>query len=494
MDSIAIKIIHKNWSMMNKISSYPLVLITLSLLSAVTLTLVSQGERVDGGKVLANVPTVQPNLNTQQRVIYVDPKRGNDSVSAGQSEANALRTITAALERSQAGTVIQLAPGRYHAGEVFPLKLQPGVILRGDESGRGDGVVITGGNTHLSRIWAGQNITILAGESSQILGVTVTNPNPYGTGVWIENANAIVKNSTFTNNNREGIFVSGTAQPIIENNQFMYNGGNGISVTKESKGEIRRNVFQDTGFALAIGHNAAPVVAGNHIHQNRIGIVVTQAARPILEGNIIENNSDYGLVAIAESQPQIAASNTFRGNERENQLIARNPQGIPPTPDEPSGVQRAYFTCEPYGTNYATVAQQGYASIPQAMIVWKSSEVDLPENRCNEVTQKLNQKVTAYGGQLHKMLFATGRVNNDRVICLVKDLQDSCQPDNMLFTLSGFNASDPTQVLRQLIAFSVEGKGNPVQEFGEEAIAPLESVAHNLQPALGLWFVRGLTQ
>lgn len=469
----------------------PVLVTTVAFLCVSTLWVQAERRFQPGGKVLAQGMSLQQNATAQQRIIYVDPKRGTDSSSAGQNEANPMRTISAALEKAQAGTTIQLAPGRYNAGETFPLKLKPGVILRGDESQRGEGVVITGGGVHLSRIWAGQNITILAGENSQILGVTVTNPNQLGTGVWVENTNPIVKNSSFVNNHREGIFVSGTGAPKIENNHFMYNGGNGISVTKDSTGEIRGNLFQDTGFGLAIGHNSAPIVADNQIRQNRIGIVVTQSARPILQGNVIENNTDYGLVAIAQSQPQVAANNTFRGNERENQLIARDPQGVPPTPEEPQGVQRAYFTCEPYGTNYATVAQKGYASIPQAMIVWSSGEFDSPENRCTEVTQKLNRMVAAQDGKFEKMLFATGRVNNTKVVCLVKDLQESCQPNNMLFNLSGYNASNPAEVLRRLVAFSVEGKGNPVQEVGEEAIAPLESVAQNLEPALGLWFVSG---
>lgn len=477
---------------MNKLT-YPILLTTLALVSVSGITLSGERPWRDSSKTLAQ-PTTRTEAIAQQRILYVDPKRGTDSASAGTQAGNPLRTITAAIERSQPGTVIQLAPGRYNAGENFPLKLKSGVALKGDESNKGENVIITGGDSHLSRIWASQNITILAENNSQILGVTVTNPNPFGTGIWIENATVTVQNSTFINNNREGIFVSGTAKPLIESSQFMYNGGNGISVTREARGEIRGNLFQDTGFGLAIGHDSAPVVAQNQIRQNRVGVVVTQAARPVLQGNTIENNTDYGLVAIAQSAPQIASNNTFRGNERENQLIARSPQGIPPTPEEPQSTDRAYFTCEPYGSSYATVAQQGYASIPQAMIVWNSYEFDAPETRCQEVTEKLNQMVSSYGGQLENMLFATGRVNNNKVVCLVRDLQESCQPSNMLFNLSGYNASNPAEVLRRLVAFSVQGKGNPVQEFGEEAIAPLEAVAQGLRPELGLWFVNASTR
>lgn len=438
----------------------------------------------------------EPAMNGQiiagQTVIYVDPKRGTDDGVAGDTSANPLRTITAALAKAEAGTVIQLAPGRYSAGEVFPLHLKPGVILRGDESRQGEGVLIVGSGRFVSRTWARQNVTILAEDSSQILGVTVTNAETRGTGVWIENGNPVISNSTFVSNNREGIFVSGSSAPVIENNQFAYNGGNGISVTREAKGLIRGNVFLDTGFGLAIGHDAAPILENNQIRQNRVGVVVTQQARPILRGNIIENNSEYGVVAIAQAQPEIASNNTFQNNDRIDTFIAREPQGVPPTPTVAMGEQKTVFTCEPYTNGFATVAQKGNASIPQPMIIWKSTEFDSPENRCLQVTQRLNQMVAEKNGKFDDMLFATGRVNDSKVVCLVKNVAESCQPNNMLFALSGSNASNPAEVLRRLIAFSVKGGGNPVQELGEEAVAPLQPVADNLAPELGLWFVNSV--
>lgn len=460
---------------------------TLALLGASALK-VRGSDGLQAGEAQQPGDSVRAETIAQQRILYIDPKRGTDTAGTGENADNPLRTITAALEMAESGTILQLAPGRYSAGETFPLKIKPGVILRGNEARQGEGVVIVGSGRHVSRSWAGQNVTILAERNSQILGVTVTNTETRGTGVWVEDANPAIRNSTFTNNNREGIFVSGQSQPVIENSKFMYNGGNGISVTREASGEIRGNLFLDTGFGLAIGHTASPIVANNQIRQNRIGVVVTQAARPILSENIIENNSDYGLVAIAQAEPQVAANNIFRGNEREDQLIARGPQGTPPTP-ETQERDRAVFTCEPYSNGFATVVQKGKSSIPQPMIIWKTAQFDSPESRCLEVTQRLNDLVAQKEGKFDKMLFATGRVSNSKVVCLVNNVQESCQPNNMLFQLSGANASNPAEVLRRLIAFSVKGGGNPVQEAGEEAIAPLASVAESLQPELGLWFV-----
>jgi parallel beta-helix repeat protein len=456
------------------------------------------------------VPPVQNSENfssiqlvAAQTILYVDPKRGIDSASTGQDPNNPLKTITAALEKAQPGTVIQLAPGRYSAGEMFPLNLKAGVILRGEETNHGEGVVITGGGQHISRSWAAQNVTILAGENTEIRGITVTNPNTRGTGIWVENTSPLIQNNTFVNNNREGVFVSGNGAPLIENNQFMYNGGNGISVTRQASGEIKGNTFIDTGFALAIGHDSTPLILNNQIRQNRIGLVITQNARPTLQGNLIENNSEYGMAVIAQAEPEVAANNIFRNNERENWLVSRQPQGMPPLPeanDSTNGTTNswnrtttttaaAFFSCQPYGDGFATIAQGSMASIPQPMIVWKTYEFDAPENRCVQSTEKLNQLVVANGGKLDKMMFATGRVNNDKAVCLVTDVYESCQPKNMVFKLSQQNADNSAEVLRRLIGFTIQGGGNPVQEVGPEAIAPLRPVSENLQPELGLWFV-----
>ncbi|MFM6026178.1 MAG: DUF1565 domain-containing protein, partial [Dolichospermum sp.] len=176
---------------------------------------------------------------------------GLNTAETGTS-AKPYKTITDALSQAKPGTVIQLAPGNY-SNESFPILLKPGVTLRGDESSRGERVVISGGGNYISSIFARQNITIVANQDTTIQGVTVTNTNERGTAVWVESTNPTIKNSTFINNAREGVFVTGTGNPKIENNRFVRNSANGISLTRSSKGEVRNNLFQNNGFGLAIG-------------------------------------------------------------------------------------------------------------------------------------------------------------------------------------------------------------------------------------------------
>jgi parallel beta-helix repeat protein len=309
-------------------NSYGKHFASLTPLGLTTLLFLGAGLKLVAAEV--NASATDTTLITAQApasgsVIYVDPQTGQDSADAGTTQANAYKTITYALSVAQPGTVIQLAPGTYNKenGEQFPLLLKEGVTLRGDESSKGQGILITGGGYYTSRTFARQDITILANNNTTITGVSVTNPNQRGTGVWVESTNPTITNNTFTNSVREGVFVTGTGAPKIENNVFVQNQGNGVSVAKSAKGEIRNNLFQDTGFGIAVSEQATPLIVDNQILQNNGGVVVTGAAQPILRNNVIQDNRDNGIVALGTAQPNLGTQqdpgkNLIRNNGRKD--------------------------------------------------------------------------------------------------------------------------------------------------------------------------------
>ncbi|OBU77188.1 hypothetical protein A9P98_13560 [Cylindrospermopsis raciborskii CS-505] len=243
----------------------------------------------------------------------MDPISGVNIVSTGNSVTNPYKTITFALEQAQPGTIIQLAPGSY-TNESFPIILKQGITLRGDESTKGKTVVISGGGDYNSRSFARQNVTILAEQDSTINGVTVTNRNARGTGVWVESTNPVIKNSTFAQSLREGIFVTAGGDPTVENNQFTANNGNGISITKSSKGKISNNVIEKSGFGLSINHDSKPVLTKNQITNNRDGIVITDSAQPLLRSNVVKDNERDGIVITLNSSPDLGTRSNPGGN------------------------------------------------------------------------------------------------------------------------------------------------------------------------------------
>jgi parallel beta-helix repeat protein len=261
----------------------------------------------------AQVPVTRTSTPFQSKsVIYVNSATGADSEVSGKSEDAPYRTITYALDKAQPGTVIQIASGSYTSasGEVFPLVIKPDVSLRGDESSKGLNTVITGGGRHISPTFARQDVAVLVEKDCTITGVTITNPNTRGTALWIEYGSPTIKNNTFTNSNREGIFITATAAPTIEANVFTKNSGNGISVARSAKGEIRNNVFQETGFGLAISGTSSPLVIDNQIIQNRVGIIISEEARPVIHYNFFKNNQqgDVIIATVSQAQPELGTN------------------------------------------------------------------------------------------------------------------------------------------------------------------------------------------
>ncbi|MGB3758019.1 MAG: DUF1565 domain-containing protein [Rivularia sp. (in: cyanobacteria)] len=255
------------------------------------------------------------------KLIYVNPITGNNSNSGSQQAP--LKTITQALKQSASGTKIQLAQGSYSAitGEVFPLIVPFGVTIIGNEVNIGSGIIIDGTGEYISHIFDRQNITVVLSNASRLRGVTVTNSASRGTAVWIESSSPAVVNCTFINSEREGVFVTGNANPTIKDNIFTQNSANGISITKNSGGEIIGNSCFNTGFGISISDNATTKIINNKIYENRSGIVVSGDARPVLRENVCENNIQDGLTVVANALPDI-------GNSRSsgNNIFANNGQ------------------------------------------------------------------------------------------------------------------------------------------------------------------------
>jgi parallel beta-helix repeat protein len=288
----------------SRISTLPAGLAALLLVSGgSTLTL----EAVNAGvtpKITVPIQTAQ--APAQSTVIYVNPATGNDA-AAGTTEAAPLKSITSALKKAQAGTIIQLAPGTYDSqnGETFPLNIRQGITLRGDEASKGQTVLINGSGKYTSRTFAGQDITILADNDATITGVSVTNLSQRGSALWVESTNPKITNNTFTSSGRDGVFITGTGNPIVEGNTFTLNKGNGVSVARQAKGQIRGNLFQNTGFGIAVSETASPLISDNQITQNNGGIVVNGSAKPVLRNNVIQDNRDNGLIAIQTAEPDL---------------------------------------------------------------------------------------------------------------------------------------------------------------------------------------------
>ncbi|MEO0842475.1 MAG: DUF1565 domain-containing protein [Cyanobacteria bacterium J06643_5] len=302
---------------MRTYSIYSVLFATVSLTS-VTTTLLSTGSNIAIAQIssMSEDTTLSENSISQVNVLFVNPSIGNDQQADG-SETTPFKTITQALKTAKENTVIRLGAGTYSAenGERFPLILKKNVAIEGDTRTQGKEVIIQGGGDYLSRYYGSKNIGIVAAGNAKIAGVTVMNPNPRGYGLWIESKQPVVENNTFAGSTQDGIAVTGKASPKIHNNLFYKNGANGITVSGKSQPEIKENIFENTGFGINIAQNASPQVIGNKISQNRTGVVIQAASRPVLRNNTILDNKEDGLVVIAKATPDLGNASNPGGNQ-----------------------------------------------------------------------------------------------------------------------------------------------------------------------------------
>jgi parallel beta-helix repeat protein len=225
-------------------------------------------------------------------------------------------TITQALSQATAGTIVTVSPGTYtkETGETFPLVLPKGVTLMGDENTKGKDIVIKGGDIFLSPTIAGQNVAILGSENSKISGLTIINPNKRGYGIWIEGKNTQVVANTLTGSGNDGIMITGDSQAQVFGNYFYKNSSNGITTMTTAKPMIKGNIFVETGFALNIDGQTAPIIEENIIRNCVDGAVVVKDSQPIFRGNTFEGNKRSGISVIGNSRPDLGTQENPGGN------------------------------------------------------------------------------------------------------------------------------------------------------------------------------------
>ncbi|MEM8639630.1 MAG: S-layer homology domain-containing protein [Cyanobacteria bacterium P01_G01_bin.54] len=254
---------------------------------------------------------------------YVDPANGSDR--SGGTHQLPFQTLTHSLRQAQntPDAVIQLAPGNYNetTGEVFPLLIPAGVKVIGDEAGQGQGINLRGGGRYTPASFSPQNITVVLGDRAQLSGVTLSNPTDKGIAVWLESAAPLLRRNTIAHCGSAGIVVTGSSKPRIQDNRLFKTGSTAIFLRRQAKGEIQRNLCQQTNYGITISDDCAPLVSDNTLSHNQVGLYLSHQSLPVLRRNRISENKLTGLLLKDKARPdfghaQIAAGNILIGNGR----------------------------------------------------------------------------------------------------------------------------------------------------------------------------------
>ena len=148
-----------------------------------------------------------------------------------------------------------------------------------------------------------------------------------------------------------------------------------------------------------------------------------------------------------------------------------------PTYRQPTATATA-FVCGRVGIYPATLVQVNGRTLQSPLIVFQTTSDKLtPEQRCQDVSQRMTRAVAQNGGKLSNLLLTTGKVNGQAVICFV-NTAETCNPSNVVLTLvRRENAKNPGKVLARIVRFGRAGGGVNVLESGgieggEEEILP----------------------
>lgn len=323
------------------------------------------------GNVIAQTNRVNHLVaKTQVQRLYVNPNLGNDQQGDG-SQTRPYQTITQALQIAQTQTLITLASGTYsnQTGERFPLVIKNGITLQGNSRTRGGNIIISGGGRVGNSVVVGKSVTIAMVEPSKLIGVTITNPNPFGYGVWIGASNPVIQDSTFVNNGKGGILVTGDATPTIVSNYVFNNLGHGIAIEGNAQPQVQDNILDRNGFAINIADSANPLLKGNRLTGNRIGVVVEGSAQPVLRDNLIAASTEDGVVAISQSRPDLGTrnqpgGNIFRGNRRFDVYNSVASQVIPAFGNQFSGKVEGQLDWLGNTQNVSTTNTNQNSSVP----------------------------------------------------------------------------------------------------------------------------------
>lgn len=124
---------------------------------------------------------------------------------------------------------------------------------------------------------------------------------------------AEVSGCRFENNGKVGLFIKDDASPAVHDNRFRGNGKFGVYVFRAVPSRFRDNRFEENATGLMIAnYGSDPHIEHNDFRQNRIGILVDRAARPLLRDNELRDNAT-GIRLYRRSDPEVVG-NHLDGN------------------------------------------------------------------------------------------------------------------------------------------------------------------------------------
>ncbi|NNE44907.1 MAG: hypothetical protein HKN12_11930, partial [Gemmatimonadetes bacterium] len=270
------------------------------------------------------------------------------AASAGATELNVpadYGTIQEAIEASEWGDTILVAPGTYKESLIFSDAKGDGVILRSTEGASATTIAYgetANVNEAVITLQRCSNSTQIVGftvdgrgvarrgllvnsDSKPVLSELVVTNSEYGiashrgsfpyiektrvhgtatAGLFVQGGSADVRDCAFVDSQKFGIYVRGTLDPMrLRGITVTNNGQVGLQAT-EGEFTVENGLFANNGDSGMILQDVSPEMRNLTVENHpNVGLVM-EACWGVLEDCIIRNN-EYGIVVSVEGSPEI---------------------------------------------------------------------------------------------------------------------------------------------------------------------------------------------
>jgi hypothetical protein len=230
------------------------------------------------------------------------------------------KTIQAAIDASQPGDTISVAPGKYQER----IRLKPGIILRsagGDAKGadglkRAEATIIDGGGKE------GKQPGVVMAEGSALDGFTITNVGEYDEAIWKKHFDS---QGEELGDEEGSVQAEGTTPAIsiqgvtctITHCIVHHNGDVGVGILGKEKTKsaslITDNlVYRNMGGGIGVGEGAEPIIRGNICKENLRAGIGCRKANPIITDNVCFQNIRAGIGCREGSKPVMRGNKCFK--------------------------------------------------------------------------------------------------------------------------------------------------------------------------------------
>lgn len=281
-----------------------------------------------------------------------------------------------------------------------------------------DTVLVGPGTYHEAINFKGKRVRVVSAQGPAVTSIV---PPSNGTAVTLtsgETSEALIAGFTIVTGGT-AISVSSSSPTIASN--IIVNAGTGINVNFSSPNIFSNKIVNGSGNALYLNGAATPLIEGNIIQSNNVGISMFAAGSPTIRNNTIANNRSDGMNMVNQSDANII-QNLIIGNGGSgiNWLVpsgARGPYVINNTIAKNGG---AGIYADGYDIGAKIINNIILAGKGNAIYVGGFNDSNPPLIRYNDVYSSTTNP--AYAGLISNLTGVAGNISADPLIaCIPSD-------------------------------------------------------------------------